>query len=81
MNPLTPTPEQIKRARGLSGLSQDQCAALVHIADSAHWRKWESGRSKMPPATWELFLIKTRQRRVPAFGKPDPSTARLKRPQ
>ena len=57
----TPTPEQIKRLRKLSGLTQQQAALLVHAHDSAAWRKWESGTYSIPLATWELFLIKTGQ--------------------
>jgi len=58
---LTPTPEQIKHSRKLSGLTQQQAALLVHAHDSAAWRKWESGTYSIPLATWELFLIKTGQ--------------------
>ena len=57
----TPTPEQIKRLRKLSGLTQQQAALLVHAHDGAAWRKWESGTYSIPLATWELFLIKTDQ--------------------
>jgi len=56
-----PTPEQIRTARLNAKLTQHQAALLVHLSDSAAWRKWELGRYKMPLATWELFLLKTNQ--------------------
>ena len=57
-----PTPAEIKAARTAAGLTQSQAAALVH-AGLKTWQNWESesgeGR-KIPLASWELFLIKTR---------------------
>ena len=55
----SPTPDQIRQARELAGLSQTQAAALVH-AGLRSWQHWEAGDRVMNPAIWELFLIKIR---------------------
>ena len=55
---IAPTPQQIKQARELSGLTLAQAAALVHVEERA-WRRWELGERGISGACWELFLIKT----------------------
>ena len=56
----SPTPEQIKNARLLCGLTQTQAAQMIHV-DMTTWQRYEYGNRKIPPASWELFLIKTGQ--------------------
>lgn len=55
---IEPTPQQIKQARELSGLTLAQAAAMVHVEERA-WRRWELGERGISGACWELFLIKT----------------------
>ena len=52
-----PTPFQIKIARG--ELSQSQAASLIYTTQ-ARWSNYENGKSRMHPAAWELFLLKTK---------------------
>ena len=52
-----PTPEQVRGARKLAGLTQAEAATLVHVTDR-QWRNWEAGAGGMPLAKWELFAIK-----------------------
>ncbi len=54
---MNPTPEEIRTNRVFLGLTQAQAAALLHTVDRV-WRQWESGKRKMHPAFWELFIIK-----------------------
>jgi putative transcriptional regulator len=56
LNP--PSPERIKSARLALGYTQKEAAALVHVSLRA-WQMWEAGDRKMPPAVWELCVIKT----------------------
>ncbi len=60
----SPTPEDIKAAREVAGLTIAQAATTVHAASYTVWQMWEKGRRKMHPAFWELFLIKTGQRNI-----------------
>ena len=55
----SPTPEEIRQARELAGLSQTQAAETVH-AGLRSWQHWEAGDRVMHPAFWELFQIKIR---------------------
>lgn len=58
-----PTPAQVRAERTEAGITQTQAAHLVH-ASLKTWQNWESetGESrKIPLASWELFLIKTRK--------------------
>lgn len=58
-----PEPAEIKTERLAAGLTQTQAAKLVH-ASLKTWQNWESetGESrKIPLASWELFLIKSKQ--------------------
>jgi len=50
-----PTPEEIKNARG--EVSQATCASLIYTTQ-ARWSDYETGRSRMHPAMWELFRKK-----------------------
>lgn len=51
------TPEEIKRVRLASGLTQTQAAELVHVTLRS-WQRYEAGEKRIHPAMWELFLIK-----------------------
>jgi DNA (cytosine-5)-methyltransferase 1 len=59
----TPKPAEIRTARKAAGLTQREAAALVHrTSNEGHkrWSEWENGATTMPPAEWELFLLKTK---------------------
>jgi transcriptional regulator with XRE-family HTH domain len=56
-----PSREEIRAARLASGLKQDDACQVIHAAVRT-WQDWECGRSKMHPAFFELFLLKTGQR-------------------
>ncbi len=56
-----PTPEEIKAARKLAGLTQEQAAALVYVKRDG-WIRWEKGRRDMHPAFWELFNMKVKEK-------------------
>ena len=58
---MPPTTSEIRAAREAAGLTQAAAAALVH-AGPRTWSHWETGDRRMPAATWELFMIKTRHR-------------------
>lgn len=58
MNP--PTPEQVTAARAAAGLTQAQCAAIVHSTPRS-WQRWESGEREMHAAFWELFCLKSQR--------------------
>lgn len=54
---VCPSPEAVKAFRAAQGLTQAECAALVHVTLRA-WQFYESGGRKMPAAYWELLQIK-----------------------
>lgn len=54
----SPNPDSIKAARTLASHTQTEAAVTVHSTDR-RWRDWESGAHKMPPAAWELYLLRT----------------------
>jgi len=51
----TPKPEEIIAAR--AALSQSKAASLIYTTQ-ARWSDYETGKSRMHPAAWELFLLK-----------------------
>lgn len=53
----SPTPEQVKKARIDSGLTQSQAASLIY-SELRTWQHWEKGDRAMHPAFFELFYIK-----------------------
>lgn len=59
-----PTPEMIKKAREKAGLAQAAAAELVHLSHAIRWSEYERDVNRMPMATWELFLLKTGQRKL-----------------
>jgi DNA-binding transcriptional regulator YiaG len=71
-----PTPAEIRAAREVRGLSQTEAAAQVY-ATLRTWQHWESeipAESRaMPPAIFELFLLKTGQLELrEILAPPDP---------
>ena len=52
-----PSPEQIRAARELAGLTQTAAAGLLHSTCRV-WQQWEAGDRRMHPAMWELFRMK-----------------------
>lgn len=60
-----PGADDILVARARAELTQQAAAELVGRKDSARWREWESGRHQIDIAVWELFLLKTKLRKLP----------------
>lgn len=58
----SPTPDEVRAARDLAGLTQAQAAELVHSTARA-WQGWEAqdgpSARRMHPGLWELFKIKS----------------------
>jgi hypothetical protein len=52
---VVPIPTDIIGARG--DLSQSKAASLIYTTQ-ARWSNYETGKSRMHPCAWELFLIK-----------------------
>jgi DNA-binding transcriptional regulator YiaG len=55
----------VERARKAAGLTIAEAARLIYVSTRA-WENWETSKvlpswRPMPPAAWELFLIKTGQ--------------------
>lgn len=64
MKAKKPAPEEILAARLAVGLTQTQAADLVH-ATCRRWQEWEAGDYRLHPGLFELFLLKTRQAKLP----------------
>lgn len=58
----------LAKARVNSGLSVKNAAVLVY-SNSRNWYAWEDGQAKMPPAIFELFLVKTGQKVLKAWPR------------
>lgn len=58
-----PAPQEVKDARGEAELTQSQAADLVFVTLNA-WQRWEAGDSRMPPAAWWLFRLRTKQAKL-----------------
>ena len=56
-----PSPSSIRSARKSAGLTQKCAAETVSVALST-WRKWEAGTHRMPPPSFEMFLLKTQSK-------------------
>ena len=56
-----PTSDEVRATRAAAGITQQRSAEMVYQASSSNWRAYESGRIKMHPCAWELFLLKTGQ--------------------
>lgn len=57
----SPTPDEVRAARDLAGLSQTAAAELLHTTCRT-WQQWEAGDRRMHPAFFELFSIKVSRR-------------------
>lgn len=62
-----PTPAEIRAAREAAGLTQTQAAQVIYSTLRA-WQNWENddatdGR-RMHPAAFELFMLKTGQKKL-----------------
>ena len=57
VNNFCPVSRDITSARKKAGIDQGLAASFVHVS-SEQWARWEAGEQPMPPAAWELFLIK-----------------------
>jgi putative transcriptional regulator len=66
--PHSPTPDAVRQARQVAGLTQTEAARTVSASMRA-WQQWESGKRTMPPGMFELFMLKTRQWAL--MGTPD----------
>lgn len=53
-----PSPEDIVCARITANLTQTKASELIS-SKLRTWQDWESGKSTMHPGLWELFLIKS----------------------
>lgn len=54
---------RIAASRAETGLTQAEAAALVHAATRT-WQDWEYGLRPMPASKWELWELKTAERRL-----------------
>lgn len=54
----SPQPIEVRRARVKAKQTQAEAASVVH-STARRWREWEAGDHKMPPAAWELYLLRT----------------------
>lgn len=59
---MNPTPNEIRQARELAGLTQTQAGELIHSKLRA-WQRWEAGDAPMHPAFFELFVLKTKRKK------------------
>lgn len=58
-----PDPKEIIRARINAGMTQQQAGGKV-FSGLRTWQQWEAGDRRMHPGLWELFLIKTGQKKL-----------------
>lgn len=56
----SPAPAEVRATRMAHKLTQAAAASLVHSTKGS-WEKWEQGERRMPPAKWELFLLKVKK--------------------
>jgi putative transcriptional regulator len=54
----SPAPADVFAARKAAGLTQTEAAASVYLGGYYRWSEYESGRERMDPARFELFLVK-----------------------
>lgn len=64
----SPTPQEIRMAR--FGRTRKEAAELCGV-DPRHWRRWETGESDMPRATWAWLRVATSGGALDAIGGPD----------
>jgi DNA-binding transcriptional regulator YiaG len=58
----SPIPSAIRSAREQAGLTQTRAAAVIY-KKLRTWQDWESGKNSMDAAFFELFLLKTGQKK------------------
>ena len=51
-----PNQKEIRGHRLRAKLTQGEAAKCCCVAQ-ATWARWETGRNKMPPGLWKLFLV------------------------
>jgi len=51
-------PAEIRSVRIAAGLTQKQAARVVYC-NLRTWTRWESGDTTIPAGLWELFTLKT----------------------
>lgn len=64
-----PSPDEVRIARELAGLTQTEAAGLVSAANRAAYKTWSGyeqplgnrNHRSIPLAAWELFLLLTNQ--------------------
>lgn len=54
------SPQAVRNARLKASLTQEEAASLIHACSRA-WTFYEAGDREIPLASWELFLLKTKQ--------------------
>jgi hypothetical protein len=59
------TPEDVFAARQAAGMTQAEAASLVHLSRWQTWSEYENGQRPADPARLQLFLILTRQAKIP----------------
>jgi DNA-binding transcriptional regulator YiaG len=69
-----PTPDEIKTARLTAALSQAEAADLVGLGSAHRWSEYERGAKNISIQTWRLFLLLTRQEKLPSFRRLTGST-------
>lgn len=63
---MTPTPADILAARQTAGLTRAQAARASYAAVRT-WHQWETGKRRMPVASWMTFLHRTNARDMSRF--------------
>ena len=59
----SPTPEEIRKARKAAGMTQEEAAEIIYIKMNS-WMRYETSKSNMHPGLFELFLLKTGQKKL-----------------
>jgi putative transcriptional regulator len=59
----SPTPEEVRAARLANGHTQEQAAAVIYKTWRG-WINWERGIREMDPALFELYQLKTGQKKL-----------------
>lgn len=53
-----PKTKEIRSRRAQIGFTQSQAAQIIYCSMRT-WQEWEGGRTKMHPAFWELWMLRT----------------------
>lgn len=62
---MKPTPKEIKTARILAGLTQEQAASLAGLGSRERWAEYERGARDMPEMRWKMFKLELQNKRPP----------------